>query len=481
MWTLFQYFRISVYDSVLRPFSRSIIGFTVLLTFLFGCAETPSSKQGSSKESTASPDRPPSSPVEKRQLNFHQRPEYQRLAQAGEWPAFAGPHQNFSVNPGGKTDLASKSKRKWSNKFLEPVWSVEIGTGYSTPIAGDDRIYLFHRQGDEERIDCRDLQSGKIIWQFGSPTEFKSGSSFSNGPYSTPVIDAETIYALGTEAKLYCLSRDNGELKQLRDLQLDYKPKSDGLPPGGSLILLEDLVIVNLGGTINDSSVVGINCKTGTTIWHAFDEQRSFFSPRYARFYGQLQLLLATKNYFRSINPQTGEPNWKVDFTVNDRPEYLNAAVAAIVDERIILAAGKNADLICLKVQQQGRPKEIWRSRGKRTRYQSNMIVLDDSLIFARENRNGEAELLCVALHDGKVRWKEKLLLRRASLLLLHHELIMLGENGQLSVWRVDSRIPRLVYQTKQPVLKGPCRTAPIFAQGKLILRDEQEMIAFEL
>jgi len=446
MFSLFYHFRIVNCDSRKIASGRWRTCFIVLLMILSGCDRaSPSQNNSSSETESASPDIA--------SLRSHKK----------------------------KTNLSKRSPIEWSKISFEPIWSQKIGIGYSSPVVWDDRIYLFHRQADEELIDCRDLQNGKLIWQFGSPTQFKCSTSFSSGPYSTPVIDANSIYALGTEAKLYCLSRENGEIEQLRDLKLDYEPKSNGSPPAGDLLLHEEAVIVHLGGTINESSIIAINGNTGATLWHQLDDKRSFSSPRIAMFYDQVQLLLETENYFWSLDPKTGEPNWKYHFVASEQPDFLNAADAVVAGNRIMLAAGKEVDLVCLQVQPKGSPKEVWRSEGKHSRYQSNLVILDHSLFIARENKQGKTELVCLSLKDGKTLWKKLLLLSRPTVLLFHHELILLGEKGNLAIWKADTQEPQFVYRIESPLLEWPCRTIPIIAQGKLILRNEQKLIAIEL
>ncbi len=446
MFTLSHHYQIAVCDSLKIANRRWSTCLVVLLMVISGCNRTSTSQNSSSSETvSASPD----------------------IA---------------SLRGREKITISSeRSPIEWSKISYEPIWSQKIGIGYSSPVVWDDRIYLFHRQADEELIDCRDLQNGKLIWQFGSPTQFTCSTSFSNGPCSTPAIDSTSIYALGTEAKLYCLSRENGEIKQLRDLKLDYEPESNGWPLAGDLLLHEEAVITNLGGTKNESSIIAINCNTGATLWHQLDDKRSFSSPRIAIFYDQVQLLLKTENYFWSLDPKTGEPNWKYPHVASKQSDFLNAADAVVAGNRIILAAGKEVDLVCLQVQPKGRPKEVWRSEDNHSRYQSNLIILDHSIFIARENKQDKTELVCLSLKDGKTLWKKQLHLLRPTVLLFHYELILLGEKGNLAIWKADTQEPQLAYRTESPLLEWPCRTAPIVAQGKLILRNEQKLIAIEL
>ncbi len=467
----------------------SVIWSVLLLAITSGCnrSSSPENIPSSSTllESGVSSENPP--PVHVPVRNYHHRDEYERLARLGDWPALAGPYQNFSgVFVGNEpSEGKTRPKQEWAERIREPVWSQQTGTGISVPIVSGDRIYLFHRQGDEEMVDCRNLQTGRLIWRFGSPTRFSSPASFTNGPCSTPAINEHSIYSLGTEAKLYCLSRETGEVEQMRDLQLDYAPKSNGIPPAGSLLLQQDAVIVNIGGTKNESALIAIQCKTGATVWHQLQDEGCISTPRYARFHSRSFILATTKHHFWGLDLQTGEPRWKYEFTTRDTPDSLYATFPAVAGNRIVLAGGKDVDLVCLEVQEKGTPKEIWKTKGKQRRYQSNMLVLDDSLILAQEGDSGQTELISISLKDGKTNWNKPLNLSRPTLLLLHDELILLGRKGNLAVWKMVLReswpIYQPVYQTESTLLEEPCRTIPIVAQGKLILRNERKLLAIQI
>ncbi len=384
-------------------------------------------------------------------------------------------------SPLAEAGFHDRSGLDWSEISFEPRWSAKTGAGYSSPVVKDGRIYLFHRQDDQELIDCRELETGKLVWQFGSSTQFKGSASFSSGPCSTPVVDSSTVYALGTEAKLYCLSRENGEIRQLRDLKLDYEPNLNGRPLSGRLILHRGAAIVAVGGTKNESSIVAINCKTGATLWHAIDDGRCYSSPRSVSFNDKIHLLLGTENYFWSLDPRSGKLNWKYEFASSRRPEFFNAADALVVGNQIILPAGKERKLVCLRVEPSGNPKELWTSKIEPLRYQSNLIASGGFLFLAQENVRGQTELKCFDLAKGNVCWKKPLTLARPTMLLFRNEIILFGENGFLEVWKASSRNAHVVYRTKSPLLGGPCRTMPLLANGLLILRDEQELIAIEV
>lgn len=75
---------------------------------------------------------------------------------AGEWPRFRGP------NGSG----VSETKRLPDKLDAESnvAWKVAVGTGLSSPIVANGRVYITSYEGDERRLEAFDASSGKRQW-----------------------------------------------------------------------------------------------------------------------------------------------------------------------------------------------------------------------------------------------------------------------------------------------------------------------------
>ena len=86
------------------------------------------------------------------------------------WPNLFGPtHDSVSSEPNICT--------QWPANGPPLVWRREIGTGYAAPVCRDDRLVVFHRQQDEELVECFDAETGQPQWSFAWPTRFTSVTS----------------------------------------------------------------------------------------------------------------------------------------------------------------------------------------------------------------------------------------------------------------------------------------------------------------
>ena len=134
-----------------------------------------------------------------------------------DWTAFLGPTHN-----------AISTETKLSRRLPPPlVWELTKGTGYTSPAIAGQRLVFLHRLGNEEIVECLHAETGATDWQFRYPTSFEDRYGYNNGPRSSPVIDAGSVYTVGAQAQLHCLDLGTGKLIWKRDLEREYRVRQD--------------------------------------------------------------------------------------------------------------------------------------------------------------------------------------------------------------------------------------------------------------
>jgi len=439
-----------------------------LLAFVAaGCSRSPDSASPAAP-STESPTLASSVP-----LDYHVREEFESRTELGHWPNLTGPYFNSSSPADSLASEPLTESRK--------LWEIAVGSGYSTPIAGRENVIVFHRQGDEEIVDCRDLAKGKVRWQFRFPTAYECPVEYSNGPYSTPALDAECVYALGTEAKLYCLHRNTGELKWIRDLQLDYEPEAWDFPVGSSPLVIEGRVYFNLGGTKGESCIVALDAETGETLWTALNDGRSYATPRLVTIHGQKHLIVFTDRYLWSLDPEQGKVRWQVEFGVKKSPARVNAVSPLIIEDKVIVTAGPGGGVLCLQIQPDGSQRELWTDRRALDSQFNNIVGVSDAVYGFTSKWNRQAQLRCLSLKTGDILWEYPSDLMRGSMIAADGKLYLLGEDGHFGIVSINSSGVKVLLEPGEPLLKSPCYSAPVIAGKTLILRDEEKMQAWDL
>jgi hypothetical protein len=77
---------------------------------------------------------------------------------AGDWPQWLGPTRNNHVS----TDEKIPEKLPTD---LKPIWKIQIGGGFSSPIVANNKVIYLDENGEKEIVHLLDAKTGKEIWQ----------------------------------------------------------------------------------------------------------------------------------------------------------------------------------------------------------------------------------------------------------------------------------------------------------------------------
>ncbi len=246
------------------------------------------------------------------------------------WPQFLGPTaQGISFS----TDLPER----WSESE-GILWKQELpGSGWSSPIILNDRIYLTAAIEKGQNLILAllicDLQTGKLLQEI---------SLFEHQASSLPDIHQKNSQASPTPIasgnRLYLHFGHLGTVTTDLDGKVIWKRTDLQYPPvhgnGGSPLLYDHLMIFNCDGGA-DPYVIALNAETGETVWKTArpiqsEKSFSFSTPTLIDVDGQPQLITAGSDIVQALVPATGKEIWRVGyegFSVVPRPIYVEGTV----------------------------------------------------------------------------------------------------------------------------------------------------------
>jgi outer membrane protein assembly factor BamB len=427
---------------------------------------------------------------------------------ADDWPQFLGPHANGISD---ETNLLDK----WPANGPPLVWEKRIGTGYGAPSVAGNRLVIHHRVGDEEVVECFAADTGLALWRYSYPSHFVDPYGYNNGPRSTPLINSNLCFSFGAEGKLTCLELQTGKLVWQRDTAVDFKVPEAFFGVGSTPILEGGLLIVMVGGQPN-SGVVAFDARSGKTVWESvgaanweglpksgwpgappvrwklWDKQASYSTPVMATIHGRRQVLCLMRQGLVSLDPKTGAVNFSFWFcsTVNDS---VNAMSPVVMDDLIFISAAYyKVGSVVLRVEPDGkRVKEVWRGTSLEIHWTTPICL--DGYLYAFSGRNEpDARMRCAELKTGKLMWdvdeswpahsgRTPDVYGRGSSILADGKLIVLGEGGLLGLLKPNPVKPEEICRFQVPQLHHPCWAAPVLAQKKLYLRDEDHLVCLDL
>src|ERR1700756_1009509 len=84
-------------------------------------------------------------------------PQFAYSQQPAQWPRWRG-----ATGQGIATDAALPMV--WP-KNMEPDWTAKLGTGWSSPVVADGRVFVTDRVEASERVLAFDARTGRELWK----------------------------------------------------------------------------------------------------------------------------------------------------------------------------------------------------------------------------------------------------------------------------------------------------------------------------
>jgi len=420
-----------------------------------------------------------------------------------DWPDFLGPGRTSkSPETGLMTD--------WAEKPPRIVWKAYLGTSYGTPAISRGRLLHFDRFGDKARLTCRKSETGKKLWAYEHDTKYSDMLGYNNGPRCSPVIDGNRVYTYSAEGQLHCVSLDAGELIWNVDTFEQFGVIQNFFGVGSTPIVFDDLLIVSVGGSppggppdiysaqgnveSNGTGVVAFDKFTGKVVWQATDEFAGYASPVLATIDDRPWCFIFARSGLIGLDPRNG----KADFHFPWRAKLLesvNASCPVVVGNRVFISETYSVGSALLEVGPGGDDAEgyevVWQD-GRQTREKAlelhwNTAVHHEGFLYASSGRHrAPAELRCIEMNTGKVRWSEPNL-ERSSLLQIDGHFICQSEDGTVRLLRVTPERYEMLAELNLRddeggrLLRYPAWAAPIVSHGLLYVRGKGRLVCLEV
>jgi outer membrane protein assembly factor BamB len=321
-------------------------------------------------------------------------------ASAGDWPQFRGPDGQGHANV---RDLPAH----WGTTNI--AWSADIpGSGWSSPILAQDRIYLTTGVADGSdislRVLCLDTHSGKLLWNTEAFLVRPVRGHEKNSQASpTPVADGNRIYAHFGQYGTAALDRA-GKIVW-RQQSLKYSPVHGN---GGSPIVVGNALIFSCDGA-SDPFIAALNKETGAVLWRTSRNTRaertfSFSTPLAISVSGKTQVVSPTSGAVISYEPETGREIWRVGYpegySVVPRPVFGHGLlfVSSAFDHPVVYAIrpGGTGDITDSAI--------VWKISKGAPNTPSPLLV-GEEIYFISDG----GIMTCADAKSGTVHWQERI------------------------------------------------------------------------
>jgi outer membrane protein assembly factor BamB len=388
-----------------------------------------------------------------------------------DWPEFRGSERNNQVH-------GTKLATDWQKQPPKQLWRHRVGPAWSSMIVVDGKLFTQEQRGDQEATVCYDTATGDELWAHADDTRFFEPLAGA-GPRGTPTFADGRIYALGATGRLNCLDAATGNPiwshDIVTDVQAEGATKTIPAPQWGfsnSPLVVDGLVIVFAGGE-NNKSLLAYGADAGEPKWSYNAGSDSYSSPQLVSIGGHKQLLMHSNTGLAAIEPDTGKLLWQYPaaskmFLPITQPQSVGA-------DQLLMQSENGVQLVALTLDgNKWSPTQRWDS--KALKLTLNDYVVYEGCIYGFDDN----VFCCVDLESGKRHWKAGRYGSGQVLLLPDQPLLVVTtETGEVVlIWPNTKKLDELA---RFQAVEGKTWNHPVIAEGKLFVRNAEEMACYEL
>lgn len=370
-----------------------------------------------------------------------------------DWPQWRGPYRD-----------GISRETSWSSEGrAEPLWTADIGLGYSTFSIVDGRLYTvgWDEETEKDVVYCLDAKTGEELWRHTYPAQ-KWSKAHDGGTNSTPSVDGGDVHVLNREGKYTLFDAETGEVRW----QVDLKEEHDlELPTWGfaaSPLVLDEMVVVHVG------KVLAFEKGRTDLRWQTDSYGHAYSTPTACELAGRQVLAVMGGKALVLLDRRTGrelaQTPWETRYDVNA------ASPVVVDDERVWISSGYNHGGALVRFDGEELEK-VWETKGMRN-HMATSILIDDHLYGI-----DEAVLKCFDL-EGNELWAKRGIGKGAMSAAGDRLLVHTGD-GELAVVKVNPDEYEELSRTEVTSGGQECWTMPVLVDGVIYLRsNEGELVA---
>jgi outer membrane protein assembly factor BamB len=394
-------------------------------------------------------------------------------AAPGDWPGWRGPDR---TGVSAETGLL----KRWPEGGPKLLWKATgLGGGYATPSVAGGRLFLLGSKGNDEFLQALDVRDGRPLWSTRVGIVGENTGPNYPGPRSTPTVDGDRLYVLGSDGDLVCAAVATGEILWRKHLVKDFDGNRGTWAYAESPLVDGDLVICTPGG--ETATLAALDKKTGAVVWRAQHEGANMADyasaiaveaagvRQYVQFLGTGLIGVAARDgkvlwfYNKHVGGQSCATPIFHDGCVYSTTAGLGDAGGDVL---LRLTADGNGGV---KARQVYLVRSILNHHGG--------VVRVGEYVYGSTG-NG---LACVDFGTGARRWQERGV-GRGSLVAADGHLYVRGEQGQVALVEATPDGYREKGQLRQPERSRFATFChPVIAGGRLYLRDADLLFCYDV
>jgi outer membrane protein assembly factor BamB len=380
---------------------------------------------------------------------------------AGDWPQWRGPNRDGISKETGLL-------KQWPDGGPPLVWKAAgAGTGYSSLAISNGRIYTIGLRGDREFVVAFDVATGKQVWATPNGTAFRE--SHGDGPRGTPTVDGDRLYALGGNGDLSAIDLKTGRIVWSMNILSKFGGENIQWGISESPLVIGEKLLVTPGGP--GASIVALNKKDGTLIWKSQSDRAGYSSGMPVQIGSTTQVVFFTNNRAVGLDLKDGKLLWEYPRPANDTA---NVATPIVRGSRVFISSDYGTGGGVVEIKADGKASELYFTRDMKNHHSSSILIGDYLYGFS------SSMLTAMKFDTGEVAWRDRSV-GKGSLVYADGHLYAYSENGVVGL--IEATPAGYREKGRFRIQQGslPTWTHPVVAGGRLYLRDQDTIYAYDV
>lgn len=398
---------------------------------------------------------------------------------ADDWPQWRGP-QRTGISK--ETGLL----KEWPKGGPKLLWErKDIGGGYSTPAVVGERLYLMTDREGKEYALALAVKDGAEVWSTEIGKVGRNQGPQYPGTRSTPTVEGDRIYVLGSDGDLGCLEKDTGKVVWTKNLKKTFDGTPGAWAYSESVLIDGDVLVCTPGG--KTATMAALQKKDGEVIWKCAlprGDAAAYSSPIAVEVGAVRQYIQFVSGGVIGVEAKTGKFLWRYDKT---KDPAANIPTPVFHDDCVFTSTSRNGSgLNRIKVHADAvESEEVYFNKIKLNSI-GGVVRVGDHVY----GTDASGELVCLDFKTGERKWQHASV-GTASLCYADGMLYVRGQGGtgfgkESPPWVALVEATPDGYKEKgrfeQPHHGSrPAWPHPVVANGCLYLRDGNVLLCYDI
>jgi len=381
---------------------------------------------------------------------------------SGEWPQWRGAARDGVV-------AAGQAPAAWPTAW-RAAWSVEVGDGYSSPVASGGRLYIHSRRDPQEVVTALEASTGKTVWEqryAAAFTKNQYANSMAKGPNATPLVADGRLFTFGVSGMLTAWDAATGRHLWQKDFSSVVDSSKLFCGTAASPVMAHGLLVVQVGSDIHGGQIIGLDPATGEAKWTWKGVGPGYASPFVATIGGASHLITMTNSSVLGVDARNGQPLWSIPFP----DEWHENIATPIWTGTHLVVSGTRQGTHAYTLATSGgtwTATQAWKNTTA-AMYMSTPVLADGLVIGLSARQKGQ--FVALDARTGAVKWSsEGRAADHASVLLTSRHVVYLTSGGELLL--VKRQADGYMREQSYDVAERATYAVPTFLNGDLIIRD---------